>query len=281
LTKYAEPKKKYGSLRMDRINVRLHVLPALGQRLVQSITPADIATLHHNMRQTPGAANRVLALLSKMFGLAEQWGLRPQQSNPVHGIKRYRERKLERFLTMEELVRLGTVLHEAERTQTEMPSVIAAIRLLILTGARLGEILGLRWEGIDWQRGLAQLSDSKTGEKTLYLSPEALEILRDLPRQESNPYVLPGRHHGKPLVNPHKPWVRLCHQAKLEGVWLHDLRHTYASMGAALGLSLPILGKLLGHQQAATTQRYAHLAPDPVHEAAHRVGARLREALGG
>jgi integrase len=182
---------------------------------------------------------------------------------------------------MEELARLGTVLHEAERTQTEMPSVIAAIRLLILTGARLGEILGLHWEGIDWQRGLAQLSDSKTGEKTLYLSPEALEILQNLPRQENNPYVLPGRHHGKPLMNPHKPWVWLCRQAKLEGVRLHDLRHTYASMGAALGLSLPILGKLLGHQQAATTQRYAHLAPDPVHEAAHRVGARLREALGG
>lgn len=281
LTEYAESKKKYGSLRMDRINVRLHVLPALGQRLVQSITPADIATLHHNMRQTPGAANRVLALLSKMFGLAEQWGLRPQQSNPVHGITRYRERKLERFLTMEELARIGTVLHEAERTQTETHSVIAAVRLLILTGARLGEILGLRWAGIDWQRGLAQLSDSKTGEKTLYLSPEALEILRNLPRQAGNPYVLPGRHHGKPLVNPYKPWVRLCHQAKLEGVRLHDLRHTYASMGAALGLSLPILGKLLGHQQAATTQRYAHLAPDPVYEAAHRVSARLWEALGG
>lgn len=281
LSEHAEVKKKPSSLHMDRVNLRLHVLPALGQRLVHEISRADIATLHHAMRATPGAANRVLALLSKMFGLAEQWGLRPQQSNPVYGIERYRERKLERFLTMEELARLGAVLHEAERTQTEMPSVIAAIRLLILTGARLGEILGLRWEQIDWQRGLAQLSDSKTGEKSLYLSPAAIEVLRGLARQQDNPYVLPGRHHGKPLMNPHKPWARLCHQAEIEGVRLHDLRHTYASMGVALGLSLPILGKLLGHQQAATTQRYAHLGPDPVHEAAHRVGARLREALGG
>ncbi len=280
LAEHAEPKKKYGSLRMDRTNIRLHVLPVLGKHLVQNITSADIATLHHNMRQTPGAANRVLALLSKMFGLAEQWGLRPQQSNPVHGIERYRERKLERFLTFDELARLGAVLHEAERTQTEMPSVIAAIRLLILTGARLGEILGLRWGDLDWQRGLAQLSDSKTGEKTLYLSPAALEVLQGLTRQQDNCYVLPGRHHGKPLINPHKPWTRLCRQAGLEGVRLHDLRHTYASMGAALGLSLPILGKLLGHQHAATTQRYAHFAPDPVQEAASRVSARLQEALG-
>jgi integrase len=214
LVEHAEVKKKPSSLHMDRVNLRLHVLPALGQRLGHDVSRADIATLHHTMRTTPGAANRVLALLAKMFGLAEQWGLRPQQSNPVHGIERYRERKLERFLTMEELARLGAVL-----------------------------------------RGLA--------------------------RQQDNPYVLPGRHHGKPLSNPHKPWARLCRQAELEGVRLHDLRHTYASMGVALGLSLPMLGKLLGHQQAATTQRYAHLAPDPVQEAAHRVGARLREALGG
>jgi integrase len=281
LAEHAEVKKKPRSLHMDRVNLRLHVLPALGQRLVHDIARADIATLHHAMRATPGAANRVLALLSKMFGLAEQWGLRPQQSNPIRGIERYRERQLERFLTAEELARLGAVLHEAERTQTERPSVIAAIRLLILTGARLGEILGLRWEHIDWQRGLAHLSDSKTGEKSLYLSPAAIEVLRSLVRQQGNPYVLPGRHHGKPLINPRKPWTRLCRQAELEGVRLHDLRHTYASMGVALGLSLPILGKLLGHQQAATTQRYAHLAPNPVHEAAHRVGARLREALGG
>jgi integrase len=280
LSEHAEPKKKPSSVRMDRTNLRLHVLPALGSRLVTEVTRADIAHLHHGMRATPGAANRVLALLSTMFGLAETWEWCPLHSNPTARLQRYKERKMERFLTADELGRLGTVLKEAEEAQTEMPSVLACIRLLIFTGARLSEVLGLRWTQIDWGRGLALLPDSKTGEKPLRLPPPALGVLRRLAQVPGHPYCLPGRRHGRPLSNPHRPWYRLCAAAGLEGVRLYDLRHTYATTAGELGYSLPMIGALLGHSHQATTARYTHLVHDPVTQAAERVGETLERALG-
>lgn len=281
MIEHAEPKKKPSSVRMDRTNLRLHVLPALGSRLVTEVTRADMAHLHHAMRGTPGAANRVLALLSTMFGLAETWGWCPLHSNPTARLTRYRERKMERFLTPEELGRLGAVLREAEEAQTEMPSVLACIRLLIFTGARLSEVLGLTWTQIDWGRGLALLPDSKTGEKPLRLPPPALGVLRRLTPLPGNPYCLPGRRLCRPLSNPHRPWYRLCAAAGLEGVRLYDLRHTYATTAGELGYSLPMIGALLGHRHQATTARYTHLVRDPVTQAAERVGEALEAALGG
>jgi integrase len=281
LREHADVKKKPRSAKMDHVNLRLHVLPVLGMQRVDTLTRADVARLHHGMRGTPGAANRVLALLSKMCALAEQWGLREPGTNPVKGIERFRERRRERHLTPAELSRLGVMLRQVEVERTESPSSVALVRLLLLTGARLGEVLGLRWASIDWQAGSVRLADSKTGPKTLYLSDAVQVVLAGLTRPEGNPWVLPGRVHGRPLVNPQKPWRRIRAAAGLDDVRLHDLRHTYAAVAARGGLSLPMIGALLGHSEAQTTQRYAHLVGHPVQVAAEQVGEAIRRAMGG
>jgi len=281
LDEHARAKKRPSSVRMDQANLRLHVLPTLGRMKVAAVTRPDIANLHHSMRDRPGAANRVLALLSKMFNLAEKWSIRPDGSNPCRHVERYRERKMERFLSAEELGRLGTVLAEAERTATERPSVIAAIRLLIFTGARLGEILGLRWVHVDFEWTCIRLPESKTGAKVIHLSAPALEVLNGVERREDNPWVIAGREQGKPLVNLRKPWHRIREAAGLADVRLHDLRHSFASVGAASGLSLPMIGALLGHSQPATTARYAHLAADPLKQATRIIGERIAAAMKG
>lgn len=282
LSEYAATKKKASSAEHDASNMRLHVLPALGGLQVQAVSQADIARLHHAMRATPYAANRVLSLLSMMFRLAEKpWGLRPPGSNPVRGLERYPEKARERFLTPAELGRLGAVLDQAAYERTERPSMLALIRVLILTGARLGEVLGLEWEHIDWQGGQYRVPDSKSGVKTLYLAPPALDVLASIAREGDNPWCIAGKVLGKPLANPHKPWRRLRTQAGLSDVRLHDLRHTYASAAARAGFSLPMIGALLGHQNASTTARYAHLVDDPVQQAAQVVGGTLSQAIGG
>lgn len=279
MAEHALVKKRPRSARSDESNLRNHVLPALGSKKAAAVTRADIAKLHHSMRNTPGAANRVLALLSKMFNLAERWELRPDGSNPCRHIDRYPERKFERFLSMEEIGRLGAALAEAKQAQTEMPSAVAAIRLLIFTGCRLSEILTLRWDDVDTDRSCLRLPDTKTGAKVVYLSPPALEVLNGIERQEGNPYVIVGREPGSHLVNLRKPWYRIRNRAGLEGVRLHDLRHSFASVGVASGLSLPIIGALLGHSQPATTQRYAHLADDPLQQASAAIGQRIAAAM--
>ncbi len=149
------------------IAIRQHVVPRLGRRSVASITRADVADLHHAMRATPYAANRTLGILSAMFSAAELWGLRPQGSNPCRYVKRFRERKRERFLSDAEYRRLGAVLREAESTGTESATAVAAIRLLMLTGCRLSEIMNLRWEDVSLQAGELRLRDRKTGDYSL------------------------------------------------------------------------------------------------------------------
>jgi integrase len=188
---------------------------------------------------------------------------------------------MERFLTGEEMARLGAVLVDAERTQTELPSVIAAIRLLVLTGARLGEVLSLQWRHVDFERRCLFLDDSKTGRKTIHLNAPALEVLSGIERREDLPYVIGGAMQGKPLVNLRKPWHRIRKAAGLGNLRLHDLRHSFASVGAAGGLSLPMIGALLGHTTPATTQRYAHLAADPLRQANDLIGQRIAAAMSG
>lgn len=278
LRDHARPKKRPRSVIEDQRNLTNHVLPALGTRLVAQITRQDIATLHATMQDTPTAANRVLALLSTMFGLAEAWGLRDQRTNPAYGIQRYRERTIERFLSGEELLRLGQALADAEYQQTALPAAIACIRLLLFTGARLGEILGLRWNMIDMARGTARLPDSKSGAKTIRLPAPALDVLRALPR--TAPHVLVGKQ-GKPLAAPHDMWRRTCASAGIVDCRIHALRHTFASIGVMGGLSLPIVGRLLGHSSPQITQRYGHFADDPLALASEQIAARVRQAMGG
>jgi integrase len=151
--------------------------------------------------------------------------------------------------------------------------------LLVFTGARLSEILELEWGWIDFERGEARLPDSKTGAKTLHLPAPALAVLADLPRVEGNPYVIVGQVAGARLVNLEKPWRAIRKAALLDDVRLHDLRHAFASVAASSGMGLPIIGKMLGHTQAATTHRYAHLASDPVKAAAATVAGKIAEAM--
>lgn len=281
MREHARPRKKATSVVTDKRIWQLHVLPQLGKRKVADVERADVSRLHAEMAETPYQANRLLAVLSKAFNLAEVWGWRPDGSNPCRHVQRFREEKRERFLSDEELARLSEVLTEAEQTRLESPFAIAAIRLLILTGCRVGEILKLRWSEVDFECRCLRLADSKTGKKTVFLSTVALQLLAELDRDPENPHVVQGNVAGNHLIGLTRIWFRIRRRAGLEEVRLHDLRHTYASVGAGMGLSLPIIGKLLGHTQAVTTQRYAHLASDPMHEAAERIGASLGAALAG
>jgi len=281
LAEHAEVKKKAKSAKMDRQILRDHVVPKLGRLKVVDVNRQHVGSLHHSLRETPYMANRTLALVSKMMNLAERWGLRPDGSNPCRHVEKFKEAARERYLTMEEFARLTQALAEGEESGSEGQHAIAAIRLLILTGCRLGEILQLRWEHVDFDNGRLHLPDSKTGAKTVFLSTVAQQVLRQVPRTGSNPWVIEGRKPQTHLRDLKGPWRRIRERADLPDLRIHDLRHSFAAVGAGLGLSLPMIGKLLGHSQPQTTARYAHLAADPMHEAADRIGERLAGLLGG
>lgn len=281
LVEYAELQKKPRTVAEDKRLLRLHILPALGRMRLSDIGKQDVARFHASMRSTPVAANRSLALLSAIMGWAERVGERPDGSNPCRHIDKNPEKTRERYLTADELARLGDALATAEGAGLADWRGVAMVRLLLFTGARLSEILTLQWEWIDLSTGVARLPDSKTGAKNLFLPAPALELLAGLPRIAANPYILPGDRAGAPFVGAQKPWQRIRQAAGLPDVRLHDLRHSFASTAVAAGDSLFIVGKLLGHRQAATTERYSHLAPDPAKATADRTAGTIAAMLGG
>ncbi|MBT3071447.1 tyrosine-type recombinase/integrase [Rhodomicrobium sp. Az07] len=256
---------------------RRHLQPELGKIALGKLSVADISKLNIALCETPSAANYAMAVLSAMLGWSEDQGLRPANSNPCRKIPKYRENKRERYLSPEELERLGKVLADSEKR--ENPYVLAAIRLLLLTGARLSEILTLRWSYIDRHRRVLALPDSKTGAKVIPLSQPALDLLSGLPRFKHNPFVLPGLIEGQHLVNLQKPWRRIRKEAGLDDVRIHDLRHSFASVSVGLGGSLPVIGRVLGHSQPATTARYAHVADKVAAELVEATGALIGTAL--
>ena len=163
------------------------------------------------------------------------------------------------------------MLAEAQTRKGVSVHAVAAIRLLLLTGCRKGEILNLRWDEVDLEANELRLPDTKTGPRSISLSPEAAGVLAAIPRVPDNPFVIPGKVKGRPMRNLNDPWEIVCERAGLTDMRIHDCRHSYASRALALGESLPMIGRLLGHTQVETTARYAHLARDSVHEAAVRV----------
>lgn len=249
-----------------------HILPALGHQRITETTRNDIAILHHSLRATPYEANHCLEVVSKMFNLAEMWGLRPDNSNPRKHIKKFKSKGRERYLTKKEALKLGTILDEIKRYPDENLSAAYCIQLLLLTGCRLGEIQTLKWDYIDREMGVLRLPDSKTGAKFVYVGDPVFnlfdEIWRHPVRPRDNPYVIWGLKPGSHINNIQRPWRRFRKLAGLDDLRIHDLRHSFASFAVSQGMSLPIIGKLLGHSQVQTTARYAHLMAEPMTNAA-------------
>jgi len=257
--------------------IKTYILPAIGAFKVKDVRRSDMAALHHAMRATPYQANRTLVVASKMFNLAELWGLIGPGANPCRMIAKYREQKRERYLNAEELRRLWRVLDERQSMGLESPYFVAAVKLLILTGCRLSELQTLKWRYLDGRRLL--LPDSKTGARRIPLSDDALSVLGAVTPAENNEYVFAGVKPGGRLTDMQKPWRRVRAAANLESVRIHDLRHTFASHAVQNGVSLPVLGRLLGHTQIQTTMRYAHLADECVREAANITAGAVRSAV--
>ena len=224
------------------------IVPVLGRHRVTEVTRADVAKIHHDLRHIPYDANRCIEIISKMFSLAEMWGLRPDGSTPRKHIKKYTEEKRERFLSPAELKRVGEVLREVENEGIEVPSAITAVRLLILSGCRLNEIMTLKWDHVDIESRELRLPDSKTGAKVVHLGRPAIEVLEKIQRVEKNPWVIVGTKPGARLTDLQPFWQRVRARAGLKDVRIHDLRHTFASTAVASGQGLPMIGK-----QAART----------------------------
>jgi integrase len=312
LRDHVQVKRKARTYTEYKSAIERYVIPVLGSMRGSLVTASDVARLQaHITRGKDGTgnggrtmANRTLAVLSAMFGWASKHGLVPAGHNPAAVIERFKERKMERFLSTEELASLGSALTEAEtvgipydvdeskkgakhapklksRRTVYGPHAVAAIRLYLLTGARRREILDLKWSEVDLERGVLFLGDSKTGPKTLVLSAPAIDVLKSIPRVGK--YVIASESAGSPEEKPradlNKPWRAVLKRSKLENVRLHDLRHSFASVGVGNSMGLPIVGKLLGHTQAATTARYAHLDTDPLKRAADAIGAHISDAM--
>jgi len=256
-------------------SVELFINPKLGSYRIIEVTRADVVGLHQSMKGTPYQANRTLGVLSAMFTIAHTWDVRNDGINPCWKVKRYREIKRERYLTPDELARLGEVLREAD----DEPEAANCIRLLLLTGCRLGEIQTLKWNYVDMNSGALRLPDSKTGAKIVPVGEAVIEVLKAIPKVENNPYVITGKIEGQHLSDMQKPWRRLRKRAGLDDLRIHDLRHSFASDALQLGQDLTMIGKLLGHTQVQTTARYAHLKTDPVRAAANSVSGFIALAL--
>ncbi|MDG1725877.1 MAG: tyrosine-type recombinase/integrase [Emcibacteraceae bacterium] len=335
MDEYAREHKKQSSVNLDQMNIDNHILPLLGEKTIEDVSKSDIEafmravkagktargllngkTIGSPVKGGEGAANRCLALLSTVFNFASECEWR--SDNPAKKVKKYKERKIERYLSATEFDALAEVIRQ-KAVENSNPYPIAAIKLLIFTGARRNEILTLKWDQVDLNLGVISLTDSKTGPKPIFLNAPAKEVLETLPKQKGNAYVICGAITGAHLVNLRKVWCRIRDSATLElwqkdplivniminykkknnklptlklvkelaakkgielgtglqDVRLHDLRHTFASIAVGGGMSLPMISKLLGHTQTATTERYAHLADNPLKEANDAIGKRI------
>lgn len=257
------------------------IVPRLGHRKLLDLRPTDMTRLHADLAKTPYNANRVLGLLRAMLNKAEKWEIIPRGSNPAAHVEPFPEKKRERYLSTEELRRLLETIDRQEDGGELDRYAAAAVRLLIFTGCRLSEIQTLEWKSVDLVNGCVVLTRHKgdrNGDKIIPLNPPALHVLATLPRKEKNPYVIVGREPRAHLTDLQKPWRKLRSAAKLDDVRLHDLRHSFASFAAGAGLSLPVIGALLGHKSLQATARYAHLAQDPLKQATDVIGVVLTAA---
>ena len=293
-----KPDKKQSSWQTDRSNINRHIKPLLGNRKLASLTKADVQRFQADVtlgksaamektgkkrgkaivRGGPGTAARATTVLCAALSFAVERGLR--DTNPGRGVKLNKLQSRSRFLSTAELTALGDVLVEEEQ-KTEQVWIVAAIRLLSLTGCRKGEILSLKWSYVDPERGMLRLPDSKTGAKVVPVGQPVIDLLTALPRLAGSEYVLPSVTSDGPLVGLQKAWERIRVKAGLTDVRLHDLRHSFASVAVGAGNSLYIVGRILGHKDSRTTEIYAHLADDPVRATANETATHIASLLGG
>jgi integrase len=272
LQEHALPKKRAGSIKNDRSYLDRHILPALGKMKARNVRASDIQSLHNRLKTTPYQANRVLALLSKIFSLAVRWDMCPD--NPVRGIERFREEKRHRWLSDAELTRLIEALNAH-------PNQIAAdaIRLQLLTGARIGEVLRATWEEFDLGRGLWTKPSHHTKQKRtehLPLSGAALDLLKEIQAERgTGAFLFANPKTEAPYRDLKRFWSAVTTAAELQDYRIHDNRHTYASHLVSSGMSLAIVGRLLGHTNPLTTHRYAHLADDPLRHATEIMAQKI------
>ena len=293
LAEHAEPFKRPRSVEEDRGLFSRHLLPAFGELRLDRIDRAAVTRFALERKGTPTTANRALSLLSHAYSKAAEWGVIPEGTNPARGVPRFREARRERFLSGDELARLGAALAEleaegkADPSHAVSPLALAAVRFLLFTGARPSEALGMTWPMVDFEARVVRLPESKTGQKALVLSAPAAELLAELPRTEGEARVFPPRQterKGRRVAEAdlESVWRRIRTRAGLEDVRLYDAcRHGFASLAVAGGASLFLVGKLLGHTKASTTERYAHMADDPQRAVAEAVAGRLQAALAG
>lgn len=254
------------------------IKPRLGALPVAAVSISDVISFHATMANTPRRANYVIATFRALMSFAEGVGLRPPHRNPAKRIKMFRQGVRERFLSEEEIGLAADAIAKAEASGKIGPHAAAGLRLALFTGARSGEITAAKWQHVDWQRKQIRLPDSKTNEpRTIHLSPAALEVLKELPRVGS--FIIAGRYKDEPHQNLTRSWIIAREFVGLQDVRLHDLRHSYASLAAGRGVSLHMIGKLLGHKVPATTMRYAHLARDAVASINDELGAAMQAVI--
>ena len=282
LADHVEEKRKSKTVTHYRSVLEGYLVPKYGSKKAQELTRADMAKLHLEIKHAPYQANRLLAVVASMYSFGDKHGLTPEDFNPAKKIERFPETRRERFLTTEELQKLGQAFRELDESG-RFGTAIPALMFLLLTGARLNEILKLKWSYVDMERGLLLLPDSKTGKKAITLNSASAAILDELrtkaDEKKNGEYVFYGVDSAIPRSDLKKPWAAITELTGLDGLRIHDLRHSFASVGAGAGLGLPIVGKLLGHTQASTTQRYAHLDVDPLRRAADAIGSAITAAL--
>jgi integrase len=304
MTEEIKPARKPRTAALYDQYFRNHVSPVLGRRRAAAITFSDIAKLHRAIGAAGAevTANRVVSLIGSLYNWAGKAGEVPHGTNPARDITHFREQARTRYLSEDEITRLGEAL---ERGETEgfpleidhskstskhvprnarariSPYAAGAIRLLLLTGCRLNEVLTLRWDNVDFERALLMLPDSKTGARPVWLNAAALAVLEELSHLRLGDYVIAGDQPDTPRSDLNRPWRQVVKHAGLEGVTLHTLRHTHASIGVGAGLGLPLVGALLGHRTLSTTQRYSHIDSTPARRASETVGATIAAALKG
>jgi len=278
MKKHCQDRCKPRTLAAHNWLIKKFIKPKLGSRRLLELRTSDVTKLHNDLRKTPYNANRALGLLRAMLNKAERWEIIPRGTNPAALVQPFPEKKRERYLTEEELKRLLKTIDGLEQAEELDRYAAAAFRLLIFTGCRLSEIQTLDWKSIDLAHGCLVLRRHKSdqyGDKIIPLNPPALRVLKALPRKNKNSYVIVGREPKGHLTDLQKPWRKVRAAADLDDVRLHDLRHSFASFAVGAGLSLPVIGALLGHRSIQATARYAHLAQNPLREATDVVGVVL------